>query len=204
MRYLSFGMAFMVWAVSVWSAGAVASQQDCALTQAMGERRAEVRQRNSDLAQVGIQERNSSIIDSLPTISQGACLDRIHSVMDSISSSMQTPLGSLLSSSFTRQLTTQINNATCREAERYFRDQMARKVGTIDDRFGIIRSGGQITGYEPGRTVEYDVRSVIQVGQEAAGAASNVPLTPPGRSGATNVAPSNTTSPGVRNALNGL
>ncbi|MEH6688798.1 MAG: hypothetical protein V7693_16230 [Halopseudomonas sabulinigri] len=179
--------------------------QECALTRAMDEKRAEVRSRNSEMTKVGIEERNSTVIDNMPTIQEGACLDQIYKVMESIQNSMQSPMGSIISKAYSQQIANMINNMTCREAERYYKEVMGTKLAELDDRFGLIGSGGQVTGYDEGKTTSIDVGKAIEMGREAAGSVRNLPSAPPGRAPASSSGPSSApSSEGVRNAINGL
>jgi hypothetical protein len=178
---------------------AKADDPTCALQPAMQQARSAQRQRTAQMHRAGIQERNSSVVDALPTVSRGACLDQIYQVMDNVTSSMQSPLGSYLS----RTLTDSLSRMTCDQADRYYRELLNTEIGQYDDRLGVIRSGGDVTGYDEGRTTRVDVRRAIELGRQAGTAVQSLPTAPPGRGG--DIGQSTTYSnEGVRNAINGL
>lgn len=202
-RYF-FAASLLVSAVSPVFAQASSNSvtQDCDLTQAMGQARIEAQNRRIEATQVGIIESNQSVIESLPTISQGACTSQIYDMMRTVQGKIQSSIGSIISSVVGNQIASMINNMTCAEAERFYRQVMSQKVLEIDDRFGIFSSGGQIIGYNEGRTSTIDIERAIELGRQAADVAKTVPTAPPGRAPASTGAPESSNE--VRSAVNAL
>lgn len=195
-----FGISLATLSSSVFGS-ATTADEGCDLTQAMGQRRIEAQQRRIEATDAGIIETNQAAIENLPEISAATCTDKIYEMMDFLQSKMQSPLGSIISSSLGNQISSMINNMTCAEAERYYREVMGSKIAEIDDRFGILRSGGQITGYDEGRSVSYDLGDAVELGRKASEAAKTLPSSPPGRGAVTS---SPQTSDAARSAVNGL
>ena len=175
--------------------------QDCDLTQAQGQRRIEAQQRRIEATDVGIIQTTEAAMENIPDVSAGSCSDQIYEMIDLVQSRIQSSIGNIISNVVGSKIASMINQMTCAEAERYYREVMGTKIAEIDDRFGILRSGGQITGYEEGRAVSYDLGDAIELGRKASEAAKSVPTAPPGREV---FQPSTATSDATRSAVNGL
>lgn len=171
----------------------------CDIDVAMQERRTQAVQRSSDINRVGIQEPNTTILDNLPAVNTGACLDQVYQVMDAIG----TQIGGSMSSIFRTVAGDKLARMGCRRVRQYYNEVMNTELGRFGDELGILRNG-EIGEYREGRTTRVDVRDAIRLGRQAKEAMSSVPQGPIGRTppASTNTAPAN--REGLNNAIQGL
>lgn len=170
----------------------------CDLDIVMQQRRAEAAQRSSDINRVGIQERNTTVLDNLPSVSRGACLDQVYQVMDAI----QNQLGGSLGSIFRSVAGNRLANMGCDRVRQYYNEVMNTELGRFGDELGILQNG-EIGEYREGRTTRVDVRDAIRLGRQASETMRNAPQGPIGRTPPiSNSTPSN--REGLNNAIQGL
>lgn len=171
----------------------------CDIDVAMQERRTAAVQRSSDINRVGIQEPNASILDNLPAVSTGACLDQVYQVMDAIGSQ----IGGSMSSIFRKVAGDKLAGMGCQRVRQYYNEVMNTEIGRFGDELGILRNG-EIGEYREGRTTRIDVQDAIRLGRQANEALNRVPQGPIGRTPpiSTNTAPAN--REGLNNAIQGL
>ena len=176
---------------------------DCDLITSMENKRYEVQERRTEAIDVGVIQTNDEAISNMPSVQIGACTEQLYKMMEQVQSSIKSSIGSIISGAIGSQIGSYINNMTCREAERYYREVMNTTVGKIDDPLGIFTPGGSSGVYVEGRTTSIDVERAIELGRTASDAAKTVPMSPPGRTPVSNGS-SSPVSEDARNAVNGL
>lgn len=171
----------------------------CDLDVAMQERRTQSMERSSDINRVGIQEPNTTILNNLPSVGTGACLDQVYQVMDAIGSQ----IGGSMSSIFRRVAGNRLARMGCQRVREYYNEVMNTEIGRFGDELGILRNG-EIGEYREGRTTRVDVQDAIRLGREASEAMQSVPLGPIGRTPPASINSTPANREGLNNAIQGL